>query len=85
MYDRYLMSLLAPDEVPGKDFDRIHYRPSCHKTGRIEAVWVSLTKIVLEGRCDGCGKISIHHVDLLQVDAWLNGKAESPLAADPLS
>lgn len=72
------MSLLSPDEVSGKNFDRIAYKPGCHRKGIIEAVWVSLTKIVLEGRCAECGKESVHSVDLLNVDAWLNKEAEGP-------
>ncbi|MES1258431.1 MAG: hypothetical protein ABUS51_08370 [Acidobacteriota bacterium] len=66
------MPLITPVEFPGTDFDRIQYRPLCHGTGIIEAVWVSLTRIVLEGRCAQCEKRSVHTVDLLETDAMLN-------------
>jgi hypothetical protein len=71
------MPILAPDELIGKDFDRVVYHPPCRHEGRIEAVWLSLTKVVLEGRCNVCSETSLHQVDLLEVDKWLKSDRET--------
>jgi hypothetical protein len=76
--DKVHMPLLESDERLGKSFDRISYKPACKHPGQIDAVWVSLTKIVLEGRCEECQKTSLHEVDLVRVDAWLRRETASP-------
>jgi hypothetical protein len=50
-------------------FDRITYHcPKCLVPGIIDAAWVSLTVILLEGECPHCGIRSARRFDLLDID-----------------
>ena len=61
-------------------FDRVLYVcPICGEPGLIEAAWLSLTRVKLEGRCaGGCGTHSVRDFDLLTIDRWLNHEVPLP-------
>jgi hypothetical protein len=60
-------------------FDRIAFSCLlCERGGVITAVWLSLTRVIVEGYCVHCNEIRQRCFDLLKSDAWLRGETESP-------
>ena len=60
-------------------FDRVEYVcPECRKAGIIRRVWLSLTRVCLEGYCGTCQTLSVRAFDLMEVDGWLQGEAAIP-------
>lgn len=69
-------------EVLGKEkilFNRIEFLcPICKQDGVFTAVWLSLSRVILEGYCGHCDEIWQRSLDLLKTDAWLRGEADLP-------
>ena len=60
-------------------FDRVEFWcPICKRDGVYTSVWLSLTRVILEGYCGECDEISQRTLDLLKTDAWLRGEADLP-------
>lgn len=60
--------------MSGEDeFERVSFHClRCRRPGLLRrAVWLSLTRLGLEGECPACGARSVHVVDLLEADARL--------------
>jgi hypothetical protein len=61
----------------GTDFDLVEYIcRNCHDTGIIRSVWLSLTRVCLEGYCPACQIDSVVMFDLLEVDQFLRGNRQ---------
>ena len=81
LFDRSDQSSATMSCLEPQDFDRVSYRcRNCRKPGLITAVYLSLTRVILEGSCGACGASSLRSFDLLQIDGWLNGERKSPEA-----
>jgi hypothetical protein len=65
----------------GMNFDRVEYICcQCHNTGIIRSVWLSLTRVGLEGYCLSCQIDSVAVFDLSEVDQWLRGERHDVIA-----
>ena len=78
-HDVYMNDSISLEAPAAVSFDRVAYFcGSCHEPGFISAVWVSVTKIILQGSCHHCCKISLRSFDLLTIDDWLRDQREAP-------
>ena len=63
---------LTMDELEASAYDRIQFLcPEWRREGFISGVWVSITRILLEGTCVSCQRGSLTSFDLLEVDSWI--------------
>ena len=64
----------------GMEFDHIRFHcKKCDLYGVINAIYVSLTVIVLEGQCPACLRRSTTEFDLLRIDRWLRDEVRTPV------